>query len=148
MNSVFTTIIKVDKEKLYGSGNSDVASLVTSLNGLIRNHLNLTSITVKFAANFDFSAIGQSNNLKELHLDFNSVSGNSEGEWLTTLHQLNNLSKLRKLGVRNVGKRNGLIWSQFLKESASAETLESLTMSELTSNESFNDGLSRFYNLR
>lgn len=125
------------------------------INGLsklnfIQNHQNLSSITLKFAASLDFSVIGQLKNLEELNLNFNYTTNTiyHAVELLTSLHQLNNLSKLRKLNVRNVGERNTVILSQFLNESASAESLETITMAQFIPDGSYINGLSRFQNLR
>lgn len=121
-------------------------SLVISLGAFIQNHLGLTSLTLAFPPNFDFAVVGQLVGLEELTLDFCRLR---KLELLTNMHQLNGLTKLRKIEYKNLTQQSDHVaLSRLLKQSASADSLEYLRIEEDMPSETLLDGLSHVHNLR
>lgn len=107
----------------------------------LNNHLNLTRLTLELPYDFDFIDIGQLKHLEELCLRIKQRFHHDSSQ----LEPLNNLSKLRKVEMRF---KDRSIYSKFLKQSASSQTLEHLKLIWFEWDEEFVDGLSRFQNLR
>lgn len=122
-------------------------SLGTWLNAFIEKHLKLTSMNLILAPNFDISIIDKLTELEELYLDCKYVPFFTSSE---DKQSLNSLSKLTKMTIKINFQRHQdhSVLSNFLLESASAETLLRLELLECTVDKHFVNGLSRFHNLR
>lgn len=123
----------------------DQLALAASLNTFIQIHLNVTTLALQLPAKLDIAIIAQLQNLQELLSDFDP---NLRDDVLWASWQpLNNLSKLRKFEIANLPAHSHSELANFLRESASTETLKHLSIELGTIDESSIDGLTRFHHL-
>lgn len=118
-------------------------ALDATLDLLLKCCLNITSVSLSVPTYFVVGLIGQLENLEELHLEVYEES--SHKSMNNDLQPFYNLSRLKRIEIKQF---HPLIFSQFLRQSASAETVEDLTVQRCTIDSAFMDGLGRFNNLR
>lgn len=116
-------------------------SLHTNLNRFFINNPGLMSLSLKLPDYFVVALVGQLEYLEELHLEIKRMPHSS-----LNLQPLFDLTRLRKMELRLF--HYSTVAAQFLQQSASAETLEHLSLEEWDIDEAFINGLRRFHNLR
>lgn len=128
---------------LIGDGNEtqQVHWLPANMDLFFQRHPNITSLSLDLSLLFNAAIIGQLKHLEELNFGILNYHTNQPSLDLQSFYDL---TKLRKINVTNYC---GSFQSQFLNQSASAETLEHLTISTKQIDASFIDGLTRFPHL-
>lgn len=119
----------------------ELSLLGMNVNLFLNNHLNLTTLNLRLPGDLDITVIGQLIHLEVLSLHLNKY-GQYDPFYLQPLHGLSKLRNIRMI-LRNLS-----VFSQFLNQLASVQTLEHLYMDFFEWDEEFADGLSRFPNLR
>lgn len=115
-----------------------------TVGALIKTNLNLASFSMTLPCFFDISKIGQLKHLDELYLDIARPQDES-GPTSLNLQPFYDLSNLRKVEIKGFHRS---IYGQFLRQTASAQTLDHLTIGRFRMDEEFIDGLSRLHRLR